>query len=108
MLEKKYEYNLNNEKLIEKIVDDENINLNHMIFTKGTGLPEHYANSNIYMIIIRGTMTLQLNEQEGNLYEKGDIINIPYKVKMNVQNFHDEVLEFFVVKSPNPKNYKEQ
>jgi quercetin dioxygenase-like cupin family protein len=108
MLEKKYEYNLNDEKLIEKIVDDENINLNHMILTKGTSLPEHYSNSNIYMIVARGIMTLQLNEQEGHLYEKGSIINIPYKVKMNVQNFHDEVLEFFVVKSPNPRDYKEQ
>jgi len=30
MVEKKYEYSITDDKIIEKIVDDENINLNHM------------------------------------------------------------------------------
>jgi len=54
MVEKKYEYSITDDKIIEKIVDDENINLNHMVLVKGTGLPEHYSNSNVYMIIVRG------------------------------------------------------
>ncbi|WZL72368.1 cupin domain-containing protein [Clostridiaceae bacterium 35-E11] len=107
MTEKKYIYNLTEEKLIERIVDDENIHLNHMVLTKGTSLPEHYSNSNVYMIIVRGIMTLQLNEQEAHQYAKGEIVNIPYNTKMNVHNLDEAVLEFFVVKSPNPKNYKE-
>ncbi|WHH61169.1 cupin domain-containing protein [Petroclostridium sp. X23] len=107
MLEKKYEYSITKEKLVERIVDDENIHLNHMVLTKGTSLPEHYSNSNVYMIVIRGTMTLQLNEQGPQQYAKGNIVNISYNTKMNVYNQGDEVLEFFVVKSPNPKNYKE-
>jgi len=108
MLEKKYVYSLTNEKIIERIVDDENIHLNHMVLTQGTGLPEHYSNSNVYMVVVRGTMTLQLNEENPHQYAKGDIINIPYNTKMNVNNQYEEVLEFFVVKSPNPKNYKEE
>ena len=67
MLEKKYVYSLADDKIIERIVDDENIHLNHMVLVKGTGLPEHYSNSNVYMIIVRGEMTLQLNEQEPHL-----------------------------------------
>lgn len=108
MLEKKYLYSITDDKIIERIVDDENINLNHMVLVKGTGLPEHYSNSNVYMIIVRGKMTLQLNEQEPHIYSNGDIVNIPYKTKMNVHNQDEEVLEFFVVKSPNPKNYEEK
>lgn len=108
MLEKKYVYTLAKDKIVERIVDDENIHLNHMILTQGTALPEHYSNSNVYMIIIQGTMTLQLNEQGPHQYGQGDILNIPYHTKMNVQNQHEKVLEFFVVKSPNPVNYKER
>ena len=100
-----YEVKLN-EKIIEKVVDDENIALNHMILTKDTGLPEHYSNSNVYMIIISGTMTLKLGEQEAKKYQSGDIINIPYNIKMNVNNFDDEVLEIFVIKAPNPRHFK--
>lgn len=106
MLEKIYKYQRINQKIIEKIIADENIALNHMVLTKETGLPEHYSNSNVYMIIIRGVMTLNLDEQEAMEYKAGDIINIPYNTKMNVNNFQEEVLEFFVVKSPNPKYYK--
>lgn len=106
MIEKLYNYKITDEKTIERIVDDENINLNHMVLTKGTGLPEHYSNSNVYMVITRGKMTIKLDEQEPAKYEVGDIINIPYNTKMNVNNFDDDVLEFFVFKSPNPKNYR--
>lgn len=53
MIEKLYNYKITDEKTIERIVDDENINLNHMVLIKGTGLPEHYSNSNVYMVITR-------------------------------------------------------
>lgn len=106
MLEKIYQFTKPEEKCIEKIIDDENVVLNHMILTKDTGLPEHYSNSNVYMVIIRGTMTIQLDEQEAHRYQSGQILNIPYNVKMNVKNLDDDILEFFVVKSPNPKDYK--
>lgn len=106
MIEKNYKYTLTNEKVIEKIVDDENIHLNHMVLVKETGLPEHYSNSNVYMVIVRGVMTIKLNDEEANKYTVGDILNIPYNTKMNVKNFDEEILEFFVFKTPNPKDYK--
>ncbi|WP_432663524.1 cupin domain-containing protein [Wukongibacter baidiensis] len=106
MIEKIYKYQKINEKIIEKIVDDENVALNHMVLTKDTGLPEHYSNSHVYMIIVAGTMTLKLGDQVPQKYQVGDIINIPYNIKMNVNNFDDEVLEFFVVKAPNPRHFK--
>jgi quercetin dioxygenase-like cupin family protein len=106
MIEKNYKYKIADEKMVERIIDDENIHLNHMVLTQGTGLPEHYSNSNVYMIVIRGTMTLKLNEEAANLYYPGDIVNIPYNIKMNVTNGEEETLEFFVVKSPNPKDYR--
>lgn len=107
MIEKKYLFNLNDEKTIEKIVDDENVVINHMILTKDTGLPEHYSNSNVYMIITKGKMTAVLNDGEANIHEKGNILYIPFKTKMNIKNYHDEILEFFVVKAPNPRDMEE-
>lgn len=106
MLEKHYKYAITEEKTIERIIDDSNIHLNHMVLTTGTGLPEHFSNSNVYMVLIRGNMSIKLNEDETQLYCAGDIINIPFNTKMNVNNQHEEVLEFFVIKSPNPKDYR--
>lgn len=105
MLEKKYLFKVSDDSILEKIVDDEDVVLNHIIFKHGEGLPEHNSNSNVYLVIIKGTMTIRLNDQESNEYSTGNIINIPYGIKMKIDNNADSILEFFVVKAPNPKNY---
>lgn len=106
MLENLYKYTTADDKAIEKLIADENVNVNHFVFNKDQGLPEHFSNSNVYMIVIRGTLSLKLDDQETHLYVKGDMLNIPFNVKMNVGNKHDDVLEMFVIKSPAPQNYK--
>jgi quercetin dioxygenase-like cupin family protein len=103
MIEKKYTFTFSDTKTIERIVSDENADINHMILPKGDALPEHYTNSNVYMIIVHGNISLQLDDQEEHIYTAGSIIAIPYKIKMNARNNHEEVLEFFVVKAPSPK-----
>lgn len=105
MLEKVYGFSTSDTKNVERLIDDDHVVINHMILPKGAGLPLHYTNSNVYMIITRGNMTLILDDQEPHQCTHGQIINIPYNVKMNAINFTEDVLEFFVVKSPNPKNY---
>lgn len=106
MIEKKYNFkSTSNKKLIEKIISDENLDLNHVIFNKGDALPEHYSNSNVYLIIVSGKITIQLNSQSAQSYQAGSIVNVPYKTKMNISNQQDEVLEFFIVKAPSPKNF---
>lgn len=103
MIEKQYTFALSDKKLVERILEDDHAGINHMILPKGDSLPEHYTNSNVYMIIIRGSITLQLGDQEEHVYPCGSVINIPYKIKMNALNRHDELLEFFVVKAPSPR-----
>ncbi|MFO7886684.1 MAG: cupin domain-containing protein [Eubacteriales bacterium] len=105
LIEKDFNFSSGDSKLIEKIISDGNVDLNHMIFPKNEGLPVHNANSNVYMIVIRGQLTLQLDDQEPHKYARGKIINIPYSTKMDVGNNDDEVLEIFVVKAPSPFNY---
>jgi quercetin dioxygenase-like cupin family protein len=107
MLEKIYEFTKGDTKNINKMIDDDNLLINHMCFPTGEGLPEHYSNSNVYMLVLSGTLTLKLDDQEAHKYEHSRIINIPYNAKMNVNNFDDDILELFVIKAPNPKNYKE-
>lgn len=106
MIEKVKKYYTGDEKKVEKIIMDENINYIHMVFNKGEGLPEHFANSNVYMTVLRGKLSIKLNDQDFHLYKKGDILQIPYDTKMNVRNKNEEVLEILVVKAPAPKNYK--
>jgi quercetin dioxygenase-like cupin family protein len=93
-----------NEKAVEKVVFDENVHYLHMVFNKGEGLPEHFSNSNVYMTVVRGRLSIGLNDQENHDYEAGTLLKIPYQTKMNVRNMHPETLELIVVKAPAPKS----
>lgn len=97
-----------NERIIEKVIDDDVVLINHMILPKDTGLPEHYANSNVYIVIVQGYMTIALNDALLTVYNKGNILRIPYNTKMKITNLSDELLEFFVIKAPSPQRYVEK
>lgn len=108
MIEVKYTYTLTEEKTIERIIEDDHAAINHMVLPQGAALPEHYSNSNVYMIVIRGSVTLGLNEQAKQTYPAGSILKIPNQTKMNVANNDQEVLELFVVKAPSPRTLLEK
>lgn len=102
MIENTYQMTQGSNRIIEKIIADENLHFNHAIFNKGEGLPEHYSNSNVYMTVIRGTLSIGLDEQGIHEYNAGAILKIPNAVKMNVKNLHDSTLELIIIKAPAP------
>ena len=103
MVEQVFELAKGNEKAVEKVVFDENVHYLHMIFNKEEGLPEHFSNSNVYMTVIRGMLSIGLNDQDIHEYEAGTLLKIPFQTKMNVKNLHSETLELIVVKAPAPQ-----
>jgi len=104
MVEQIYKLSKGNEKAVEKVIFDENVHYLHMVFNKGEGLPEHFSNSTVYMTVVRGKLSIGLNDQDIHKYEAGTLLKIPFQTKMNVENLHDETLELIVVKAPAPKN----
>ena len=102
MIEQIYQIATGDEKAVEKVIMDDNIHYIHMIFNKEEGLPEHFSNSNVYMTVVRGKLSIALDDQEIHTYESGTLLKIPENTKMNVRNLHDSVLELIVVKAPAP------
>lgn len=105
-MEKVYSFNQSADKLIEKILDDDVAMINHMILNQCEALPKHDSNSNVYMIIVRGTLTIQLANEPEKRYKNGNILNIPGNITMNICNNDLEQVEFFVIKAPSPRLYK--
>ena len=102
MVEQIFKLSRGNDKAVEKVIFDENVHYLHMVFNKSEGLPEHLSNSNVYMTVIRGILSIGLNEQDIHEYESGTLLKIPFQTKMNVKNLHDHTLELIVVKAPAP------
>lgn len=105
MVEQVFQYSMGNEKAVEKLIMDDNVHYIHMLFNKDEGLPEHFSNSRVYMTIVKGTLTIQLDEQEPHRYEAGTVLKIPYQTKMNVGNKDEGLLELIVVKAPAPGRF---
>lgn len=106
MIELVHSFSCLEEQTIERVLEDSQVGINHMILPKGGRLPEHRANSNVYMIVARGAVSLQLEDQEPHIYPAGALLVIPFRTLMNVLQHGEETLELFVVKSPSPRNMK--
>lgn len=104
MVEQIFKLARGNEMAVEKVVFDENVHYLHMVFNTNEGLPEHLSNSNVYMTVVRGRLSIGLDAQEVHVYEAGTLLKIPFQTKMNVRNMHPETLELIIVKAPAPKN----
>ncbi|MDI3529810.1 MAG: hypothetical protein PWQ23_1629 [Thermoanaerobacter sp.] len=104
MVEQVFALSKGNETVVEKVIFDENLHYLHMVFNKTEGLPEHFSNSNVYITVVRGKLSIGLNDQEIHEYEAGTLLKIPYQTKMNVKNLNEETLELIIVKAPAPKS----
>ncbi len=103
MVEEIFKLKGGNEKIVEKLVMDENIHYIHMIFNKNEGLAEHFSNAPVYMTVVRGVLSIGLDDEQVKEYSSKTLLKIPFNTKMNVRNEGDEVLELIVVKAPSPK-----
>ncbi len=106
MVEQVFKLYTGDDKAVEKVIFDENVHYIHMVFNKNEGLPEHFSNATVYMTVVRGTLSITLNEQDTHTYYRGTLLKIPYQTKMNVKNLNDDTLELIVVKAPAPKVQK--
>lgn len=75
MVEQVFKFSTGNEKAVEKLIMDENVHYIHMVFNKEEGLPEHYSNSNVYMSVIRGKLSIDLDDQGVHKYDSGNLLN---------------------------------
>lgn len=104
MVEKVFKLTQGDEGVVEKLLFDENVHYIHLILVSEEGFPEHFSNSNVYMTILRGTISINLADQGVHEYEGGTMIAIPNNTKMHIQNLHKEPLEVIIVKAPVPKD----
>lgn len=107
MVEQIFKLSGGNGKVVEKVILDENLHYMHIIINQSDGFPEHYTNATVYMTVVRGFVSLQLDDQDYYAYPAGTVLKIPFHTKMNLHNFNPETLELIIVKAPPPTELPE-
>ncbi|HOO43812.1 MAG TPA: cupin domain-containing protein [Bacillota bacterium] len=105
MIEKVHTLSQDKEKNIEKVIVNEHLHYMHVILPKGEGLPLHQSNANVYMLVLKGTLTLALNHKEPHRYTPLTLLEIPFDTTMSVRNVDMEPLEITIVKAPAPGTF---
>ncbi|HWQ51945.1 MAG TPA: cupin domain-containing protein [Terriglobales bacterium] len=103
MIEQVYSLAKGEGKAVERVLLDGNIHYLHIILPQNDALPEHFSNSNVYMTVLRGTLSIGLGEEEIHEYAAGTLLKIPADTKMNIKNLGEKALELILVKAPAPK-----
>lgn len=71
----------------------------------GQMVPQHNANSNVHLLVIRGQIVVDLAGKEISLKE-GDILPVAYQTSMHIDNNSKENASFLIIKAPNPSEMK--
>ena len=105
MVEKVFEMTKTHEKIIEKVFVNEHLQYTHAVFPQNDGLPLHQSNANVCMTVLKGTLSIGLNDEEVKTYLPMHVLWIPFNTKMNVRNEHQETLEILIIKAPAPGEF---
>lgn len=84
-----------------KLVDETHLFMMQAALLPGQSVPQHDANSNVHLLILKGKLVVNLDGKDINVGE-GDLLPVAFKTPMNIKNNSKEKATFLIFKTPNP------
>jgi len=84
-----------------KIVDEKHLLVMQIGLKPGQSVPRHNANSNVYLLVGKGNLTVNLDGVD-NRGKEGDLLPVAYQTPMIIKNTGSVDATFLVFKTPNP------
>lgn len=90
-------------ELFENLVNSDPVMINHVVIAPNEGFDAHHTDSNVFIHILRGRITLTFEDGSHERFTGGQLLEIPYRTLMKLENADDDPLELVVIKAPNPQ-----
>lgn len=84
-----------------RVVDEKYLLVMQIALKPGQSVPQHNANSNVHLLVMRGALTVNLNGVDHQAKE-GDLLPVDYQTPMIIKNTGSDDAIFLVFKTPNP------
>ncbi|HHU17823.1 MAG: cupin domain-containing protein [Anaerovoracaceae bacterium] len=97
-MEKVYQYTITDQEIFENVFKHEKLLMNHVILPPGKVFPKHPTDAIVYILIIKGQLSAEIENNTLKTYRAGQLVNIPKGVSTQLSNRGNESLELFVVK----------
>jgi quercetin dioxygenase-like cupin family protein len=87
-----------------KIVDTPDLLLMRIALLPSFSVPQHKANSNVHICLLRGKLKIRLNGKE-EFFSEGELVPVEYGTEMLISNACDSESVFMVIKTPHPSEF---
>ena len=84
-----------------KVADEKYIQIMQIAMKLEQSVPQHNANSNVHLMILKGTVSVNLDGEDDEIGE-GDLLPANYQTRMKIMNTGQNDATFLVIKTPNP------
>jgi quercetin dioxygenase-like cupin family protein len=84
-----------------KLVDEKYLLLMQAALKPGQSVPQHNANSNVHILVVKGEVVINLDGTE-IVAEEGSLVPVIHKILMNIKNKSGRDASFLIIKTPNP------
>ena len=88
-----------------KLVNEKYLFLMQAALKPGQNVPQHMANSNVNILVVEGSVVINLNEKD-IAAKKGDLVPVAFKTPMSIKNKSEQNASFLIIKTPNPSEMK--
>jgi len=97
----------NDEKMgNRKILDEKHILIMQIALKPGQKVPQHNANSNVHLLVLKGELMVDLAGTKCRIKE-GDLLPVVHRTLMTIENVGAGNATFLVLKTPNPSEMSE-
>ncbi len=101
MIEQVQQATKTKEHILENLFEKGPFKLNHVVIKPGQVFPKHNTDADVYIIIVKGKLTLQLADEASSVYEKRQVVHVPYNTPSELSNKSEKITEAYVVKMEN-------
>jgi len=84
-----------------KVADTKPMLIMQIALKAGQSVPQHNANANVHLLVIKGELEVDL-DGKCNYLKEGDLLAVDYQTRMTIRNSGAGDAMFLVLKTPNP------
>ena len=85
----------------KELVSSKDLLLMQVALKPGQSVPQHNANSNVHILVVKGEVVITLNGKDV-VAREGALVPVAFKTSMSVTNKSQGNASFLIIKTPNP------
>lgn len=98
MIEKVLSFTVESGDIFEHIIKEEDFEFNHVVIKPEFSFPPHPTDADVIITVVKGELTVVLEDQEAHVYESGQVIRVDQGVMSTLSNQSELPCEVFVIK----------